>query len=140
VNEKFTIHYSLFTVHNFKLRVVCMFVLLMVLDKSARLNEVLEAWIGAGVKGVTILESTGVHRVLPRTQPHYAFSGFSQIFGGGRVGHNTLFAVIDDLAVAETAVAATEAVLGDLKKPHTGIIFAMPVIKAWGLPEPYQEE
>jgi hypothetical protein len=94
-----------------------MFMLVMVLDDSTRLNEVLEAWIESGVKGVTILESTGVNRVLPRD--------------------SASLAVIDDLEIADVAVKGTERVLGDLTKPHTGIIFALPVVKTWGLPEPY---
>jgi hypothetical protein len=56
------------------------------------------------------------------------------------VGHNTIFAVIDSLEIAETAVKATEAVLGDLNQPHTGIIFALPVAQTWGFPEPYAKE
>ncbi|MFQ5399623.1 MAG: hypothetical protein ACE5E7_08505 [Anaerolineae bacterium] len=117
-----------------------MYMLIMVLDDSARLNDVLSAWVEAGVKGVTILESTGVNRVLPRPSAGPMYAGFSQIFGSGRVGHNTIFAVIDDLETAEAAVAATEAVLGDLTKPHTGIIFALPVVQTWGMPEPYAGE
>ena len=114
-----------------------MFMLMMVLDDSARLNEVLQAWMESGVKGVTILESTGVNRVLPRDSASPMYAGFAQIFGSGRVGHNTLFAVIDELDTADKAVAATEGILGDLTKPHTGIIFALPIVKTWGLPEPY---
>lgn len=117
-----------------------MYMLIMVLDDSAHLNAVLDAWVGAGVKGVTILESTGVNRVLERTKPGPMFAGFTQIFGTGRVGHNTLFAVIESLDVAETAVAATEAILGDLTQPHTGIIYAVPVSKTWGMAEPYSQD
>ncbi len=117
-----------------------MYMLIMVLDDSTRLNEVLQAWVDSGVKGVTIVESTGVNRVLPRPTAGPMFAGFSQIFGSGRVGHNTLFAVIDELETAETAVAATEAILGDLTQPHSGIIFAVPVAKTWGMPEPYTKE
>jgi hypothetical protein len=110
-----------------------MYMLVMVLDDTARLNDVLIAWDQAGVGGVTIIESTGLNRVLQRHSPEMAFVGFSQMFGSGRVGHNTLFAVIDSLETAETAVAATEAVLGDLTQPNTGIIVALPVAKAWGV-------
>ena len=117
-----------------------MYMLMMVLDDSTRLNDVLQAWMGAGVRGVTILESTGIHRMLPRETAGPMFAGFSQMFGSGRVGHNTLIAVIDEMAGAETAVAATEAILGDLSQPHTGIIFALPVAKTWGMPEPYASE
>ncbi|HEX6383866.1 MAG TPA: hypothetical protein VF177_04275 [Anaerolineae bacterium] len=117
-----------------------MYLLIMVLDDSTRLDEVLSAWSDSGVTGVTILESTGVNRVLLRRKAEPAFAGFSQILGSGRVGHNTLFAVIDNLDLAEAAVAATERVLGDLTKPDTGIIFAVPVAQTWGLPQPYPGE
>lgn len=114
-----------------------MYMLVMVLDDVSRLDQVLRAWIDAGVKGVTILESTGVNRVLERIEARPMFAGFSQIFGAGRVGHNTLFAVVDSLEIAGRAVEATEGVLGDLADPHTGIVFAMPVAQCWGMPEPY---
>ncbi len=109
-----------------------MYLLVMVLDDVSHLGDVLNAWTEAGVPGITILESTGVNRVLQRHMPEAAFAGFSQIFGGGRVGHHTILSVIGDLAVAEQAVAATEKVVGALNEPHTGIVFALPIAQVWG--------
>ncbi|MFW6097403.1 MAG: hypothetical protein ACOC9Z_04980 [Chloroflexota bacterium] len=109
-----------------------MYMLIMVLDDIAHREEVLQAWLRAGVQGVTVLESTGVNRVLQRSEAQSMFMGFGQMFGGGRVGHNTLFAVIDSLDLAEAAVRNTEEVVGDLSEPNTGIIFSVPVTKAWG--------
>lgn len=117
-----------------------MYLLLMVLDDSQRLNGVLEAWRGVGVPGITILESTGLHRVLPRHDAQPMYASFAHLFGGGRIGHYTLFAIIDSLEQAEAAVVATENLLGDLRKPHSGIICALPVAKVWGKPEPYEDE
>lgn len=116
-----------------------MFLLLMVLDDSDRLNEVLESWREAGVPGITILESTGLNRVLPRHTAQPMYAGFSHIFAGGRVGHNTLFAIVDSMEIAKAAAKATENVLGDLSKPHTGIMCALPISQVWGSPEPYDE-
>ncbi len=112
-----------------------MYMLMMVLDNSAHLNDVLTAWREAGIRGVTILESTGMNRVLPRDAPNLGFMGFSHLLGSGRVGNQTLMAVIDSLEVAETAVSATEAIIGKLTDPHTGIVFVMPVAKTWGVAE-----
>lgn len=109
-----------------------MYMLIMVLDDIAHREEVLQAWLRAGVQGVTVLESTGVDRVLRRSGAQAMFMGFGQLFGGGRVGHNTLFAVIDSLELAEAAVRNTEEVVGDLSLPDTGIVFAVPVARAWG--------
>jgi hypothetical protein len=113
-----------------------MYLLVMVLDDVAHRDEVLQAWVEAGVGGVTILESTGINRVLRRTQAQPMFMGFGQIFGGGRVGHNTLFAIVESMAIAEAAVKATERIIGDLTRPDTGVIFAVELSKTWGLPQP----
>ena len=117
-----------------------MYLLIMVLDDSAYLNDVLAAWTEAGAPGVTILESTGLNRVLQRDAPDAAYTGFSQFFGGGRIGHNTLFSVIEDLATAEKAVAATEKVIGSLNKPRTGIVFALPIAQSWGVMNGEEED
>lgn len=109
-----------------------MYMLIMVLDDVSHLNEVLSAWEGAGVRGVTILESTGLHRVLQRHRPQAAYAGFSRLFGSNYVGHNTLFAVVESMTVVEAAVAAAEGIVGNLDDPHTGIVFAVPVTRVWG--------
>ena len=114
----------------------------LVLDDPALLNDVLEAWTDAGVRGITILESTGVQRVRARASAHDApfMLGFSRLLRTDQVGHNTLFAVVRDMETVERAVAATEKVVGDLSQPNTGVLFAMPVAAAWGLPkQPYPE-
>lgn len=110
-----------------------MYMLIMVLDDVSHLNEVLAAWEGAGARGVTILESTGLHRVMLRHRPEAAYAGFGRLFGSSYVGHNTLFAVVNSMEVVEAAVAAAEGIIGDLNNPHTGIVFALPVTRAWGL-------
>lgn len=110
-----------------------MLLMILVLDDISRLNEVLRAWEAAGIRGVTILESTGMARVLERHHAQAAYAGFSGLFGGGRVSHNTLMAVIDDISQAEAGAAATETILGSLEQPHTGILFVVPVLRAWGL-------
>ena len=117
-----------------------MFLLIMVLDDSTRLNEVLEAWKGAGIPGITILESTGLNRILPRHTAKPMYAGFSQVFGSGRVGHHTLFAIINSLELANAAAEATELVMGDLTLPHTGIMCALPIAQTWGIPEPYDDD
>jgi len=110
-----------------------MYLLVMVLDDTTRLNEVLHAWEEAGVPGVTILESTGLARTLERHNARGAYAGFSQLFGAGRIGHNTLFTVINDIDRAAAVAARVEAILGDLNNPNTGILFVIPVLAAWGL-------
>ena len=114
----------------------------LVLDNPALLNDVLEAWTDAGVRGTTILESTGVHRVRSRasTQDAPFMLGFNRLLRTDQVGHNTLFAVVRDMEIVERVVAATEEVVGDLSQPNTGVLFAVPVAAAWGLPKQVSEK
>jgi hypothetical protein len=109
----------------------------LVLDNPALLNDVLEAWADIGVRGITILESTGVHRVRSRTSAQDApfMLGFSRLLRTDQVGHNTLFAVVPSMEIVEQLVDATERIVGDLSQPHTGVLFAVPVAAAWGLPK-----
>lgn len=109
----------------------------LVLDNPALLNDVLEAWTDVGVRGITILESTGVHRVRSRasTQDMPFMLGFNRLLRTDQVGHNTLFAVVPSMEIVEAIVAATETIVGDLSQPHTGVLFAVPVTAAWGLPK-----
>lgn len=109
----------------------------LVLDNPALLNDVLEAWSEVGVRGITILESTGVHRVRSKASRQDApfMLGFSRLLRTDQVGHYTLFAVVPNIKIVERLVEATEAIVGDLSQPNTGVLFATPLTAAWGLPK-----
>lgn len=109
----------------------------LVLDNPSLLNEVLEAWSEVGVRGITILESTGVHRVRSKASRQDApfMLGFSRLLRTDQVGHYTLFAVVPTMEIVERLVEVTEAIVGDLSQPHTGVLFATPLLAAWGLPK-----
>ena len=109
----------------------------LVLDNPALLNDVLEAWTEVGVRGITILESTGVHRVRSKASRQDApfMLGFSRLLRTDQVGHYTLFAVVPNMEIVERLVAATEEIVGDLSQPNTGVLFAVPLMAAWGLPK-----
>jgi hypothetical protein len=115
----------------------------LVLDNPALLNDVLEAWTDVGVRGITILESTGVHRVRSRASRQDApfMLGFSRLLRTDQVGHYTLFAVVPNMEIVERLVEATEGIVGDLTQPNTGVLFAIPLAAAWGLPkQPFEGE
>ena len=108
-----------------------MFNVLFVLDDPNKLQEVLEAWEKAGISGVTILESTGMHRVKRRFFPmRYLPAMYEQ-----EDNHLTLMAVVDDEALIEACLRATEEVIGSLAEPNTGIFAAWPLSLVKGLPK-----
>ncbi len=116
-----------------------MYLLVCVLDNPSHLTAVLDGWTAAGVSGVTVLDSIGVQCLKRRASQEDVplFMGFTRLLRTDQYSHNTLFAVVQDMDTVRRAVAATETVTGDLSGPHTGILFALPVEAAWGLPKQY---
>jgi hypothetical protein len=104
--------------------------ILFVLDDPEKLNTVLQAWETAGIGGVTILESTGLHRVQRKFIPmRYVPALIPE-----EENHLTLLAITPDEAHVRAALAAAEGVVGDLSNPNTGIFAAWPLSVVKGLP------
>jgi len=110
--------------------------LVLVLDDPALLDRVLDAWLDAGVCGLTVLDSTGVEGSRGRAggDDLPTFLGFRRLPHTDQHGHYTLFTVTDAETI-QRVVPATEAIVGDLNAPHTGILFTLPVNQAWGVAE-----
>lgn len=112
-----------------------MYLILFVLNDCDRLESLLNAWEEVGVRGATILHSSGLGRLrngvfrddvplLPSLEALYEHDeSFSR----------TLFTVIEDETIIDGLVKATEQVVGDLSKPDTGLLIVMPVLRAHGL-------
>jgi len=113
-----------------------MFMVMLVLDDPDQLDEVLVAWRKAGIGGATIIESTGIHRRQQQMIPmRYLF----QAAGRSEVGHYTLLAIVDNEKVIQDCLAATEAQVGNLDDPDTGIFAAWPLTVVKGLPGYYAD-
>jgi nitrogen regulatory protein P-II 1 len=117
-----------------------MYMIMFVLNKPDLLNSVLNAWQEAGISGVTIIESTGLHRLkldkqsvgkLFATFRHYAHDPEEE-------GHLTLLTIVPDETYIEKCVQASESVVGDLDEPHNGIIAAWNIAYSKGVGKDYQ--
>jgi nitrogen regulatory protein PII len=108
--------------------------IVMVLDDRDKLPDVLAAWQEAGVPGITILPSFGIGRIsksgLLDDLP--LFVSLHSLLARQEIHHNTLFAVVGDDVDVDTLFDATEAVVGPLTQPHTGIIMVLPVTEVRG--------
>ncbi|MGD8403426.1 MAG: hypothetical protein PVJ21_07185 [Anaerolineales bacterium] len=118
-----------------------MYALLFVLDDPDRLDEILTAWNEIGVRGVTIMESTGWQRRRIQQSMLGARFDFASLVGGARLeNHMTLFVVVESRDIVQNALQAAEAIVGDLDGPHTGILVAWPIEIVKGLPDENEEE
>jgi hypothetical protein len=109
--------------------------IIMVLDDVDALPAVLEAWHRQGASGVTVLESSGMARLSVQhgRDDFPLFPGLRNFLVGREVHHRTLFTVLDDDIDVNGFFAATEAVVGALDSPGTGIIMALPVLAVRGM-------
>ncbi len=103
--------------------------LVLVLDDVALLRDVLRAWEEAGVAGATVLDSTGLRRVTDvfGQDDMPLLPSLHELAEKEHAAHRTIFTVLDDSALEDKIIAATEKVVGHLSQPHTGLIFVMPV-------------
>lgn len=110
------------------------YVVILVLDNLEQCPAVLDAWEEAGVGGVTILESSGLGRLRGIVSDDLPLiPSLRDLFATREFRHRTLFTVVEDDAMLERVIQATEKVVGDLNEPHTGLLFAVPVSRVLGL-------
>jgi hypothetical protein len=109
--------------------------IMFVLNNPNQLDAVLDAWREVGVNGVTIAETTGLHRRRARlVGARYTF-GWPQALGSYEEGHYTLFAVVPDLQNVQRCLDAVEKVIGNLDEPHTGIFASWELSRVKGVPD-----
>jgi hypothetical protein len=116
---------------------VTMFMIMFVLDDPSQLDALLETWEKAGIRGATIVESTGIHRRRKRILPmRYVF----QTTGDVEESHYTLFVIVESDRLVQACLHATEQLVGNLDEPNTGVFAAWPLAVVKGLPPAQESE
>ena len=105
--------------------------LVFVLNKEEYMEDVLEAYVEAGVAGATILGSEGMGRFLAYEVP--IFADFKEFMKGNKPYNKTILSVIRNEAVVEKLKRLVDEVVGGLDNPGTGIMFTIPVDWSTGL-------
>lgn len=110
--------------------------IMFVLDDASKVSDVVNAWLEAGVSGVTLLDTAGLGHEFAKQGARSDISFLPSLESLLRVREEhsrTLFSVVPDGFDVEALIAATEAVTGSLDRPDTGILFTLPVTRARGL-------
>jgi len=105
--------------------------LVFVLNNEEYLEDVLEAFVEAGVAGATLLDSEGMGRFLAYEVP--LFASFREFMKGNKPYNKTIISVIKNDSVVQRAKELVDKVVGGLENPGTGIMFTVPVDWAVGL-------
>jgi nitrogen regulatory protein PII len=110
--------------------------IVLVVHDPTKADEVGEAWVEAGVTGLTLLDSSGWEM---RAKSHGVpddlplFPSMRRFLRGDEEASRLLFSVVGDDFDLEPLIRATEGVLGPLAEPDSGILFVVPVTQARGL-------
>lgn len=106
---------------------------MFVLNKEELLEEVLEAYVEAGVAGATIVDSEGMGRFLAYEVP--LFADFKDFMKGNKPYNKTLISVVRDPEAIDRLMPILDRIVGGFSTPGSGIIFTVPVDWAAGLAE-----
>ncbi len=104
--------------------------LILILNKVEKLEEVLEGFIEIGISGATVIDSVGMGHIISEEVP--IFAGLRFMFAGAKPHNKTILSVIKE-EKEDRVVRLLEKILGDLNKPGTGILFMIPVDRVEGL-------
>lgn len=110
--------------------------IVLVMDDPNKADEIVTAWLAVGVPGVTMLDSAGLGHFIGKRGMRDdlpIIPSLASLLRSREETHRTLFAVVPDDFDVEALAAATEKVTGCLDDPDTGILFVVPVTRAWGL-------
>ncbi len=113
--------------------------LVAILDDPTKIWDVMDAWSKLGVRDATIFDSTGLHRAERLREDMPLFPSVADLLQSAETYHRTIWSLVPETVDLEAVVQATEAIVGSLHEPHAGLLFAVPVIKSWGLRQPGHE-
>lgn len=110
------------------------FVVVFILNDLDHCQNILDAWENAGIRGITILESSGLGRIrqagLLDDLP--LLPSLHNLFRTTESHHRTLFTIIKNEEKIDAIVEATQSIVGDLENPNTGLLFVIPVSQVYG--------
>ncbi|NCQ52777.1 MAG: hypothetical protein GW803_01540 [Caldiserica bacterium] len=117
------------------------YLLVVVLNKTEKVNKILQRFLEVDVRGATIIDSIGMGRTLvPEIN---TFATILEVFNVGRSRYpenKTIFTIIREEKTLKDAQRVVNEELDNFKEPGTGIMFVVPVTEFTGLAPSLKEE
>lgn len=108
--------------------------LILVLNKTNVLENLLTKFFEAGIKGSTIFNSTGMAQTLSGLDDGNFFASLKFFLDPEQDENYTIMTVLPQQQI-ETYKKVISEVVGDLSEPNTGVLFTLPVEQVEGLPK-----
>lgn len=99
--------------------------LVIVLNKTEYLTDILDGFVKAGIRGATILDSAGMGHLIANHFPFFA--SFADLRSDREQHSKTIFTVVNSCDEKDNAIQVVDEVLGDISKPDTAFLFSVPV-------------
>lgn len=106
--------------------------IVIVLNKTECLDELIQKLAENGISGGTILDSYGMARSLRSGDDNPLFSMFKEFVDLDNNGSKVIFMIAEEAQVRTVSRIVNE-VTGGLQNPNTGIMFCTPVVYIEGL-------
>lgn len=106
--------------------------LIFVLNNIDKLDELMLELSNDGVKGATIIQSSGMAHSLYNNEESKFINSLKALLDPDQRENRTIFTVVDDQQ-EKIFFDVVEKVIGDLNKPNTGIIFTVPIGEVRGI-------
>lgn len=100
-----------------------------ILSKTEYLDAILEKFAQEGINGATIIEGTGMARILSHKHDEDELpflASLRNFLNPEREISNIIFTIIKDEQLS-MAVEIIETIIGDLSKENNGIVFSFPI-------------
>lgn len=100
--------------------------LFLVLNKTEKINDILEKFMEVGVTGATILDSQGMGSALIEGEIPLFGGVLRSVMDNNRPYNKTIFTLVNDEDM-RAAKSAVNDVLGDMNQPGVGLMFSVDV-------------
>ncbi len=113
-----------------------MYLLVTVLERSEQLAKIMEQFAKIGITGSTVVDSTGMGRVLMKTRATLpVMQQINKVTTDLESSNKTILTVIQEKDRLDKAIKIIKSFCGDLSEPGKGILFALPLKIVEGLPD-----
>lgn len=104
----------------------------MILNKTELLDELLLEFTNAGINSATVLNSVGMAQQLSTLERTRILSTLRPFITSDHTENKMIFTIINESQI-ETVRKVVNDVIGDLSQPDTGVLFALPTLFTEGL-------
>ena len=113
-----------------------MYLLVNILEQTQYLSAILEGFAKIGIKGTTVISSTGMGRVLMQTKAStQLLEHISKVITDLESSNKTMLTVIKEKSLLDQAINIVKCFCGDLSEPGKGILFVLRLDHVEGLIE-----